>query len=126
MISGDRLFSSFWMAGYESACHINQQGERLDMIAATQHDRYLDEATVKPVDGVEVDWQRKQLAVDPGPHPMLVRTPVGEATKVVEDIARVGVKDVRPVGMDQDPGTVVGVMRVASDMKALVDLPAVR
>ena len=31
------------MAGYESACHLNQRGERLDMIAATQHDRYLDE-----------------------------------------------------------------------------------
>ena len=37
------LFSSFWMAGYESACHINRRGERLDMIAATQHDRLLDD-----------------------------------------------------------------------------------
>jgi beta-glucosidase/6-phospho-beta-glucosidase/beta-galactosidase len=38
----EQLFSSFWMAGYESACHINRRGERLDMIAATQHDRHLD------------------------------------------------------------------------------------
>ena len=37
------LFSSFWMAGFESACHINRSGQRLDMIAATQHDKFLDE-----------------------------------------------------------------------------------
>ncbi len=33
-----RLFQSFWIAGFESACHINGRGERLDMVAATQHD----------------------------------------------------------------------------------------
>ncbi len=32
------LFRSFWIAGFESACHINKHGERLDMIAASQHD----------------------------------------------------------------------------------------
>jgi len=37
------LFSSFWMAGFESACHINRPGHRLDMIAATQHDRFVEE-----------------------------------------------------------------------------------
>ena len=31
------------MAGFESACHINRSGQRLDMIAATQHDKFLDE-----------------------------------------------------------------------------------
>jgi beta-glucosidase/6-phospho-beta-glucosidase/beta-galactosidase len=36
------LFSSFWMAGFESACHINLKNARLDMIAATQHDRFAD------------------------------------------------------------------------------------
>ena len=30
------------MAGFESACHINKQRRRLDMIAATQHDRFVD------------------------------------------------------------------------------------
>lgn len=30
------------MAGYESACHINGKGCRLDMLAATQHDRFVD------------------------------------------------------------------------------------
>lgn len=38
-----RLFSSFWMAGFESACHITRGGVRLDMIHATQHDRFVDE-----------------------------------------------------------------------------------
>ena len=32
------VFSSFWMGGFESACHITRKGNRLDMIAATQHD----------------------------------------------------------------------------------------
>jgi hypothetical protein len=37
------LFRSFWMAGYESATHINGKGERLDMLAATHHDVLVDE-----------------------------------------------------------------------------------
>lgn len=32
------LFRSFWIGGFESACHINAGGSRLDMISATQHD----------------------------------------------------------------------------------------
>jgi beta-glucosidase/6-phospho-beta-glucosidase/beta-galactosidase len=31
--------SSFWIAGFESACHINTRHERVDMIAGVQHDR---------------------------------------------------------------------------------------
>lgn len=31
------------MAGFESSCHISGKGLRLDMIAATQHDRFVDE-----------------------------------------------------------------------------------
>ena len=37
-----RLFDSFWMGGFEAACHINDAGVRLDMIAATQHDREVE------------------------------------------------------------------------------------
>jgi beta-glucosidase/6-phospho-beta-glucosidase/beta-galactosidase len=37
-----RLFRSFWLAGFESACHINRRGQRLDLMSATQHDRELD------------------------------------------------------------------------------------
>jgi hypothetical protein len=32
-------FRSYWQAGFESACHINRAGARLDLLAATQHDR---------------------------------------------------------------------------------------
>lgn len=35
------LFSSFWLAGFESACHINKFGARLDMIQSTQHDTQI-------------------------------------------------------------------------------------
>ena len=38
-----KIFSSFWMAGFESACHVNAKGVRLDMIHATQHDRFIDQ-----------------------------------------------------------------------------------
>jgi beta-glucosidase/6-phospho-beta-glucosidase/beta-galactosidase len=37
------LFRSFWMGGFESACHVNSEGVRLDMLAATQHDRFVAE-----------------------------------------------------------------------------------
>ena len=35
---GGRIFQSFWMGGFESACQINSMGVRIDMLAATQHD----------------------------------------------------------------------------------------
>jgi hypothetical protein len=34
----DGFFRSFWIAGFESACHINRAGLRLDMVATTEHD----------------------------------------------------------------------------------------
>jgi hypothetical protein len=37
------LFRSFWLAGYESACHINGQGVRQDLVHATQHDLRVEE-----------------------------------------------------------------------------------
>jgi hypothetical protein len=37
------LFDSFWIGGFEAACHVNAAGVRLDMIAATQHDRRVDD-----------------------------------------------------------------------------------
>ncbi len=33
-----KIFQSFWMAGFESACHVNATGHRVDMIASVQHD----------------------------------------------------------------------------------------
>lgn len=36
------LFDSFFLAGFESACHINKAGERLNMLQCTQHDQQVD------------------------------------------------------------------------------------
>ncbi len=33
---------SYWIGGFESACHINRAGCRLDLAHATQHDRHAD------------------------------------------------------------------------------------
>ena len=46
-----RLFRSFWIAGFESATHITDCSERLDMLAATQHDRFVsdDYARLGPI-----------------------------------------------------------------------------
>lgn len=40
LAASPRVFRSFLMAGFESACHINHHGQRLDMLASTQHDHF--------------------------------------------------------------------------------------
>lgn len=35
------LFDSFFLAGFESACHINRSGVRLNMLQYTQHDQHV-------------------------------------------------------------------------------------
>ena len=42
-MSDPSLFRSFWQAGFESACQINIRKERIDLLAATQHDVQADE-----------------------------------------------------------------------------------
>lgn len=34
------MMKSFWIAGFEGSCHRRRDGRRLDLLAATQHDRY--------------------------------------------------------------------------------------
>ena len=34
------VFKSFWMAGFECSCHRRGDNRRLDLIAATEHDRW--------------------------------------------------------------------------------------
>ncbi|HEY0513267.1 MAG TPA: beta-glucosidase [Thermoanaerobaculia bacterium] len=63
------MFQSFWMAGFECSCHHRRDGRRLDLIAATEHDRFAaaDYARVRNLgmttvrDGVR--WHR----VEPAP-----------------------------------------------------------
>ena len=52
---------------------------------------------------------------------MFVGSPGGEAGEVVDDARGVGVKDMRPVAMDQNPGLVDLVEGVAGDMITPVD-----
>jgi len=59
------LFRSYWQAGFESACHINRAGARLDLLAATQHDRLArrepgDRRGVPPLGAVEDDHPKHQ------------------------------------------------------------------
>ena len=63
------IFSSFWLAGFESACHINRQGERLDLVCATQHDRELeaDYARVRDLGFSAVRESVRWHLVDRGP-----------------------------------------------------------
>ena len=37
------MFRSFWMVGFECSCHRRNDGRRLDLIAATGHDRFAAE-----------------------------------------------------------------------------------
>jgi hypothetical protein len=40
---GSQLLQSFWIAGFESASHVNRAGARIDMVSATQHDVQVNE-----------------------------------------------------------------------------------
>ena len=40
-LSPPQLFHSFFQGGFEAATHINRYGHRLDLLAATQHDRHV-------------------------------------------------------------------------------------
>lgn len=37
------LFSSFWMGGFEGACHINRRFERLDLLSSTGHLQHVED-----------------------------------------------------------------------------------
>ena len=71
--------------------------------------------TVSRLIGIGSSWPSTQAQ-----HAMLVRPPLGEPRQVLEDVARVGVEDVRPVLVDEDAGVVVVVVGVAADVRALV------
>lgn len=40
MTPTSQLFRSFWLGGFECSTHINMEGERLDMTASLQHNRF--------------------------------------------------------------------------------------
>ena len=52
---------------------------------------------------------------------MFVGAPLGELRKVIDDALSIGVKDVRPVAVDQHAGFVVMIVCIAADVRAPVD-----
>ena len=84
------LFRSFWIAGFESATHITDCSERLDMLAATQHDRYVDDdyARLLPVGISTVRDTMRWHLVEQRPH----RFDFGSVAPFVEAAQRHGVQ----------------------------------
>jgi beta-glucosidase/6-phospho-beta-glucosidase/beta-galactosidase len=96
------LFRSFWMAGFESATHRTRQGRRLDMLAATQHDRFVaeDYARLRQMDIAAVRdtvrWHRVEAA--PGRYDFSSLAPFVQAARtyrmqVVWDLLHYGWPD---------------------------------
>ena len=52
---------------------------------------------------------------------MLIGPPVGEARQIVEHFARIGVKDVRTIAVDQDARRILLVIGVTRDMRTAID-----
>jgi hypothetical protein len=52
---------------------------------------------------------------------MLIGPPLGESRQIGEDLARIRVKDVRIVLVDEDALVVVMIVGVAADVRALVN-----
>jgi beta-glucosidase/6-phospho-beta-glucosidase/beta-galactosidase len=61
-------FGSFWLGGFESACHRNRRGERLDMVRATEHDLRLDDdyAALREIGIATVREGARWRCVEPG------------------------------------------------------------
>lgn len=93
------LFRSFWIAGFESATHITDCGERLDLLEATQHDRFVaeDYARVRGV-GIEtvrdtIRWhlvERRAGRFDFGSMGPFLRAADTEGIQVIWDLLHYG------------------------------------
>ncbi|MFL6194838.1 MAG: beta-glucosidase [Thermoanaerobaculia bacterium] len=96
------VFRSFWMAGFESSCHRRGDGRRLDLIAATGHDRWAaeDYARVRR-SGIETvrdgaRWHRIERS--PGRYDMssllpMVRAARDAGVQVIWDLCHYGWPD---------------------------------
>jgi len=68
LLAPSDVFSSFWMAGFESACHVSRDGRRVDMVAAAFHARLVEEDYARlPGVGITtvretVRWRLSELA----------------------------------------------------------------
>ena len=89
------MFRSFFLAGFDSSTQLTRTGTRLDMLAATQHDRFVDEdyARLRSV-GITtvrdtVRWHRVEVA--PGAYDFRSVTPYVRAAHARNDTSLIGV-----------------------------------
>jgi beta-glucosidase/6-phospho-beta-glucosidase/beta-galactosidase len=96
-----QLFRSFWMGGFEGACHINRSSTRLDLIAATQHDlqvsadyRLVKSAGLQTVrDGVRWPQVDTGSAFDFSSFVPMLRAAVAENMQVIWTLCHYGWPD---------------------------------
>src|SRR6185295_6731717 len=55
---------------------------------------------IEAVDRVEIDRDRNDLPVDTRAHAVLIRTPLGKTRKILKNLARVGVENMRAILMN--------------------------
>ena len=77
--------------------------------------------SVEAVNGVLVDGDRQELAINTGKDAVFVGHPAGEAGEVVDDALGIGVEDMRAVAVDEDAVGVGFVVGVAANVGTLVD-----
>src|SRR5262245_7909962 len=96
------LFNSFFMAGFECSTHIRRSGKRLDLIAATKHDRFaLQDYQRLSAEGICVarEGVRWHLAeAIPGQYDFssvlpIVRAARAEGTQIIWDLCHFGWPD---------------------------------
>jgi hypothetical protein len=100
-IAPPSLFRSFWIAGYESATHINPKGERLDMIAGVEHDLKAreDYAALGDVgirtarDGLRWHLIDRGGAYDFSSFEPMLRAALDEGVQVIWDLCHYGYPD---------------------------------
>jgi beta-glucosidase/6-phospho-beta-glucosidase/beta-galactosidase len=116
-----QLFNSFWLAGFEASCHYTLAGERLDMLAAVQHDRRVvhDYALLRSMNIRSArDGVRWHLIERAGRYDFSSLAPMAEAARrqdiqVIWDLCHYGWPD------DLDPYTPAFVDRFARFCKAV-------
>src|SRR5205807_8533121 len=60
------------------------------------------------------------LPINTRAHPMLIRAPLAKTREIFEDLARVGMKDMGAILMDQDACFVVVIVGVPADVRTFV------
>src|SRR6266480_434716 len=75
---------------------------------------------VNAVDRIEIDWHRKKFAIHARAHAMLVSAPRGEARQVFKYLARVCMKDVRPIFVHEQSGGVGVIISISANVPATV------